>query len=276
MSMRRLIYVGLAGMLFLTACNTPEPLDFSFIADSAEENAELENEFASVFDMVDNIAVEDPEIAGKRAYTILSDCAEAIYNNQTRILDINFGDTNCLCKDGLYRRGRLRATFTGNYRTAGTKVTITLQDYFTQGVEFRGIKTIENLGDSAGIFRYRYEVKDGKAITDDGTVNWNTVSIVHRVQGNGTITPWDDVYTIRTTSDGMTRKGVSYTVRTLEPLLRKIEIGCMRNFIDGVLEMETDEGNTLEVDYDPIGGAMCDKTAEVTINGGNPRLIQLR
>lgn len=240
---------------------------------SATDNSIAESEFANVFEFVDDEAVNSPAFGKSAGASELSPaCAVVTVDTNQRKLTIDFGDENCLCKDGLYRRGTIVASFTGEYRQAGSSVTITLEDYYVQDMEIAGTKTLTRLSDSSWSVR----VVGGMVTTPEGNTNtWNTERTVVRVEGNGTRTPWDDVYQYTGSADGVNRNGVKYAVEIDQPLVKKIQLGCLRTFVDGVLTISNENGDVMTVDYDPVGGAPCDKTAEVTING-NSRTVTLR
>jgi hypothetical protein len=247
----------------------------------SKDHAMVESEFNSVFNTVDHTANEDTAIAGeKSASTILPSCASTTFDVSTKTLTIDFGTTNCLCSDGLNRRGKIVAVFDGKYRTKGTKVTVTLDQYFVEDIEYKGTKTIENLGNASGNYKYSYKVTNAQAITTTGTISWNTDATIERVEGDSTITPWDDVYEMTGQSNGVNRKGVSFTVNVdaSDPLVRRISLNplCWRNFVSGKLTITDGSGNVSTLDYDPKKEGKCDKEAELVVNGRPPFTIILR
>src|SRR4051812_43406323 len=81
---------------------------------SAEDNALVESEFASIFEMVDDDATENPSFNKTSAATELTPaCMTRTVDSVARTVTFDFGSTNCLGKDGNYRRGKLIAQFTG-------------------------------------------------------------------------------------------------------------------------------------------------------------------
>jgi len=246
----------------------------------SEDHSYMEGELNSVFNTVDNVANEDSAISGKVSATVLPACATKTFDIPTKTLTVDFGTTNCLCADGLNRRGKVIAVFSGKYRTIGTTVTVTLDNYFVDDIQVKGSKTIVNLGNSTGNFKYSYEVKNAEAITPTGTITWETSGIIERIQGDSTFTPWDDVYSGVATSKGVNRFGNPYTVEvdTANPLIRKIDLNplCWRNFVSGILTFTDNKSNVIVLDYDPANTQVCDKLAEMSINGSTPFTITLR
>ena len=240
---------------------------------SATDNAAVESEFSNIFEIVDDEATNN-QILGKATGSaeLRPDCATISVDSITRTMTIDFGDENCLCKDGLYRRGRIVARFTGKYREAGSSVSISLENYAVQDQSIEGSKTLSRTSDSS----WTIQVTGAELTTTEGVVlSWNSERTITRVEGQDTPSPWDDVYSYTGSAGGVNRNGVRYTATIDEPLIRKIRIGCMRNFVDGKLSVSNENGRTMVLDYDPVGGAPCDRTAEVTING-ETRTITLR
>lgn len=240
---------------------------------SAEDNAIAEGEFADVFEYVDDEAVNSAAF-GKAAGVseLRPQCAVVTVDTLARSLTIDFGDQNCLCKDGLYRRGRIIAHFTGKYGQIGSSVSVTLEEYYVQDKHVTGTKTITRTGPAS------WDVMVANASitgTDGKTASWSSQRSVARTEGEGTLTPWDDVYEYTGTASGTNANGVDYTANITEPLVKKVSIGCLKTFVEGVLTIANENGGTMMLDYDPTGGAPCDRTAKVTING-KARTITLR
>ncbi len=57
---------------------------------------------------------------------------------------IDFGTTNCTDSYGTNRRGVILATISGYYRTPGTVISVTIQDYYHNDNKVEGTKTITN------------------------------------------------------------------------------------------------------------------------------------
>lgn len=240
---------------------------------SAEDNAVAEGEFADVFEYVDGEAVNSG-VFGKSVIgsDLLPQCAVVTVDSLTRTMTIDFGSENCLCKDGLYRRGKIVAQFTGQYRQVGSATTVTLEDYYVQDKHVTGTKTISRTGEAS----WTVTVENASITGTDGySASWSSVRSLTRTEGNGTPTPWDDVYEYTGSASGTNTNGVGYTATITEPLVKKVDVGCLKTFVDGTLTITNDDGGTMTLDYDPIGGAPCDKTAQVTING-KTRTITLR
>ncbi len=251
---------------------------------SAEDHAATETEFASVFEYVNSegnsnsllyngVQAESKgqiqEVTVENEY--LPPCAKTTVDTATKTLTIDFGTTDCLCKDGMYRRGKIIANFNGKYRQVGNKVIIHLQDYYVNFKHYEGTKQIERTGD----FKWSIKVTAAKITTDNGTISWNSDWTIEKTEGTTTATIWDDKYKYTGSANGTNRTGINFTVTIDVPLIRKIQLGCFRNFVAGILTIKNDKGGEMNLNYDPIGGEPCDKIAQVTING-KTKIITLR
>lgn len=265
-------------MLVLIASGCAKEKDPTAVLDLAVvagDQSIMESEFNALFETVDG-ALEQNNFY-KSPGDALPLCAVFTHDTVLKRVTIDFGNENCLCRDGNFRRGRIEVNYTDRRRVKGAVTTLNLVDFFVNDRRLTGVKTITNLGDSAGFPAFSFEVKDASLDFGDGAIrSWNRSAIVERIEGSNTPELADDVLRVRGTSNGTTRRGVKYSTTTIEPLIKKLSVGCIKNFVSGWLEIKDDLGNTVLLNYDPIGGAPCDKIAEVTVNGGPPRRIMLR
>lgn len=234
---------------------------------AAADNSIAESTFNDVTNMADQAA--DGSLSTYRitdaAEGLLSVCA-TVTNDTTvapHVLTIDFGTTNCLCKDGRYRRGKIKISYEGHYRETGHTHTITFADYFVDDNQVMGTKTVLNNGkNSAGNLVFSVNV-DGKIVKANGagTITWQATRTREWIEG--VLTPaWnDDVYLITGSSNGTSASGTSFK-HTIVKALRK-EIGC-RHFVSGQLLMQPENKAERLIDY---GNGACDNEATVTING---------
>lgn len=232
------------------------------ITQSGEDQAIMENEFSYIHDNVDNQAQDKPGFS-KANTSILPSCAQVYTNTSSspKVMEITFGDSvnSCLCPDGNYRKGKIRAEFTGAYRTQGSTLVITLSNYYVNDIKYTGTRTVTNLGNASGHFKYSVVVTGASAVTPTGTITWSSNGIVDRIEGDSTITPWDDVYLITGSSSGINRRGKSFSVNITSPL--KKAIGC--HWIkSGKLTVST-TSKSLELNFDPLNNEACDRIAQI-------------
>ena len=261
------------GTLVFASCrqNGEDP-QATIEAASAEDNALAEGEFASVDAFVEDASAAEPLLNGRvAAAESLPTCATTSFDQATRTLTIDFGTTNCLCRDGLNRRGKVIAVFNGKRGEAGASVTTTLQDYFVNDNQLTGTKVRTSLGGN----KVSITVSGASIVTPRGTATWQADRVAEKVAGFDTPRIADDVWLISGGSSGINRRGVAYTAVIEQPLKRVLSVGCARNFVSGIITLTNERGGTLSLNYDPVGGEPCDKIAEVTVNG-RKKTIQLR
>ncbi len=269
----------LAPLLMFVSCKENSVDDILESIQSAEDNSISETEFSNIFEYIntegDNNfssvqkteSYDNPQINT----SLLPDCASVTFDSSKKTITINFGTTNCLCRDGNYRRGILTAEFTKKPREIGTNVMISLDNYYVNDKKVEGTKTYTH----TDTYKWTVSVQNASVETEKGAITWNSVRTIEKIEGGGTLNPTDDVYLISGTAQGINRQGNEFTVTIDQPLKKVISYACMRHFVSGVWTLVNKGGATMSLDYDPIGGEPCDKIAEVTING-KKKTITLR
>jgi hypothetical protein len=254
---------------FLTSCRK-DGLDADI--EAAENNAISESTFNDVTTLVDqsvnsgNVLLEanDGFSAADDQAGLGSDCATVTLDtgSSTRSVTIDFGTTNCLCKDGRNRRGKIIATYTGRYRSPGTVITISFDNYFVNENQVKGTKKVTNNGsNNAGHLVYSVEV-NGQIVkaNNGGTISWSSARQREWTAGENTpLILTDDSYSITGSASGTNASGLSYTIKITQPLVR---VMSCRWFESGKLEVTPEGKATRTLDY---GSSGCDANATVTI-----------
>ncbi|AHJ95729.1 hypothetical protein [Hymenobacter swuensis] len=268
---RTLGFAALASStLLLAACDkTNDPQATADAATSAEDQSLAEDENATVADLVEAAAPADAAVNGSAAAEptdlgrVAGNCLTRTYDAPTRTLTLDFGTTNCVGPNGVARRGKIVAVFSGPYRQAGATVTITLQNYYRNDNLHTGTRTITNLGQGS----WSLDVQNASVTTTAGTHTWASQRTYTRTAGFGTRTIADDEYTVNGQTSGTNRKGVSYTATVQQPLIKRFQLGCARTFVAGTVKILTSKEKELVLNYDPTGTQACDNIASVTVNG---------
>lgn len=201
----------------------------------------------------------------------LSNCATISIDTAVspRILVVDFGTSDCLCKDGNYRRGKIIVTWNGAYRDSGSVHTITFDGYHVNFNKVMGTKTVRNMGlNTAGNLVFSVTVNGSIEWSTDyfaggGTGTYTSTRTREWIAGSSTFNVLDDVYLISGSASGTTRTGTSYTMSTSAPL--KKEIG-FRHFTDGVLNFQPGSKPVRSIDYGYVNGQR-DNLARVTVAG---------
>ena len=247
--------------LSLAACrkhDDEEPMDLDYT--SASDNARAEDYFNDMLAVVDDAAKDN----GLRS---AMDGCDPVFTIDTvampHTLLIDFGPVNCEAANGRLRRGQILVTFTGGYRDPGTVITITPQDYHVNNNHVQGVKTVTNMGVNGDGHTYFNVQVDGTVTADDGswTAEHHATRVRTWVEGEGSITPFDDVYLITGSGNGVNRHGVAYTLAITDAL--RIAIVCPW-ITAGNVEITPSGHATRYVDF---GSGSCDATVTVTVNG---------
>jgi hypothetical protein len=229
---------------------------------AAEDNAYAEDVFGDVFNIMDEAAREQSGFYKnglEETNTLGCATISADTTVSPRKLTIDFG-AGCVGKDGHTRTGKIIITFTGRYRTAGTVITHTFDNYTVNGNKVEGEKIVTNMGkNAAGNLVFKIEVKGAKITTSNGTITWESKREREWLAGQNTATITDDEYAISGTAKGTNRNGKKYEMTILDPL--HVKIGC-KWITKGSLEVKPEDKLKRTVDY---GNGTCDNTATVTI-----------
>jgi hypothetical protein len=228
---------------------------------------------------------------GEPKNSILSTCAMvhmySAFASDPDTLLVDFGNTNCVCSDGKVRNGQIRYVFPAgaHYRDSGIVITVTPVNYFVEGNQVSGSKTITNRGRVSGgnlqwdITANLTVVRTGGA----GTITWsstrqkvllNTSTVI-----SGSIVPdWTQARIgITGSGNGTTANGNTYTMVITNQLVR--DFSCSPNssiphkhpFIQGTFEYTPNGRLTRTIDFGP---GTCDLDATVSV-GGHPFNITL-
>lgn len=235
----------------------------------ASEQAQLEKTFDDVEDITDRAAT-GADMSNMR---VTGSCATITHDSIStpHKLIVNFGPTDCLCGDGVYRRGKIILTYNGRYRDSGYVHTITFDSFFVNSNQVKGTKTVTNMGrNSSGQPYYAISV-NGSLVLDKGagTRNWVSTRTRTWTKGYSTVLRSDDEYEV-TGSGTVTRvDGSTFTARITSALVWAVSCDWISK---GTVEITLASGKIRTLDY---GSGTCDATATVSA-GGKSYTIVLR
>ena len=266
-----------AGAIFFQSCEK----DASDLTDDevaiAEDDALAESLFDDIFDVA-NAAEQliDGQIYnGTLKSAVVSDSCPNVTVNHTdstfwpKIITIDYGD-GCT---GLYeqtRSGKIIIQVTGRYRVSGTSRTITLENYYINGIHVEGTKTVTNDGENDdGNICYSIELTGGRITTPDSIViTRESVRTREWVGGSETLwNIWDDVYFITGQTTGTNFRGVAYSRTIITPL----EWAATCRFIkSGSIDIAVGVNDPITLDF---GNGECDNEATVSRNGETKTIL---
>jgi len=247
--------------------NTPAAV--SADTQAAEDNAYAEGTYSDAYNAVD-VAVRSNGTTGyfktaQATLDMLSGTSITLTFDTVpygKTLTIDFG-TGTTCRDGRTRSGQIIATWNGRYRDSASLVSINFNNYTVNGDKVTGTKTVTNLGHNAkGNLHFSIVVTNASITTSSGTISWQSTRDREWVAGESTLDWTDDVYNITGSASGTNRKGQTFTITIVKPIV--VALNC--HWIEsGSFDISTSASNsTGTVDYGP---GTCDDQATFTYNG---------
>ncbi len=240
---------------------------------TSQDFAMMENSFNDIFKVTeDALKDNDLEKSSSGLSAFGSNCATVTVSPAfpdttfPKTVTIDFGSTNCTDNYGTNRRGIITATVSGYYRTPGTVISVTTQNFYHNDNKVEGTKTITNLGqNSAGNTHFSIEIDNGKVTYTNGDITTYESSRIREwvlgEQTQGLFGVLDDEYDITGTASGVNRNGLNYTMEITSPL--RVAVIC-RWIKKGTIEIQPEDLHLRTVDF---GTGDCDAAATVEING---------
>jgi hypothetical protein len=266
---KMMFITAIAVTLIITACNkSDEKIDVNTETSDAKTDALAE----SVFDEVQEIAEQayDIKYLGMKDTEAdysdhFGDCVTITLDTTVmpRVMTIDFGEVNCLCRDGKYRRGQIIVTFNGRYFQPGTVITHGFNNFYINDNHIEGLKTLTNNGFNDAGFLWFSIVVDGQItlIENGNVIDWSAIKTKTWIEGEGTSRRIDDVYLIEGSATSSNSNGSGFTRLITNPLRR--ELSC-RWIVSGSVEITPANRPIRVLDY---GDGNCDSLATVTVNG---------
>lgn len=298
----RLTTVAFAATLLITGCKKENSDTLSAQEEeqaasySTESEAETEVTFNDVFDNVMGVntelgtggvgifgrvaSSENGRVAGVDS---VPSCVTVTIVPQApgvfpKTVTLDFG-SGCF-SHGHLRSGKIKTVYTGRLVEPGSSATTTFDNYKIDSVLVQGTHRITNTTATtpgANQRQFKIEVIDAKLTKPNGNyVQWNTVRTNTQIEGNGSVTPADDIFKVTGIANGKVKREaiiVLWNAEITEPLIKKficpwISKGRIRTVRQGL------PANTPWVAVLDYGTGNCDNQATLTING-NTRQITL-
>jgi hypothetical protein len=262
-----------ATLLTLAACKrndttntTPALTNADDNGGYASDNAKMESNSSDAISIAD-VATKTGGAGNLRTTeTTVGGCA-SVYDSVSSgdsFLVINFGPTDCTCRDYKIRRGEIIVHYSGRYKDSSSIRVITFRNYFVDDNQLSGIKTVQNMGkNGSGQVYYRVTVNDTLNLgPGNGEITWSGNRTRTWLAGYGSSTWSDDKYLIGGTTTLIRASGNSFTFAIDSSNQLQVASGCP--YVEaGVV---TITGTTLStpriLNY---GTGACDALATLTI-----------
>lgn len=190
-----------------------------------------------------------------------------------KTITIDFGDENCIDRDGNTRRGKIIITLTDKPRTPGSQKIVEPEGLFINDNQIEGTKTITlNERNENGNRSFTVKLENGKITTPDGKVfERNMLRTREWIAGEDTrFYKFDDEYEITGNTEGVNAEGESYSKVITKPL--NLIVGC-KWIRSGTVEFTRGDEAPVILDY---GDGKCDPKATITKDGETTEIILRR
>lgn len=188
-----------------------------------------------------------------------------------RVTTIDFG-SGCTGADGRTRSGQIIVTYDGPYRDPSTTINVSFNNYYVDGNQVLGNKTIINGGtNSNGHFFFNVSVNGSIVLANGaGTISWTSERVREWIAGESTFNRDDDQYSITGSANGVAANGDEFSATVIVPLIRNLAPSCRRHFVSGKVLLQRTNRPDREVDF---GNGNCDNEAIVTVNGHSHTIL---
>jgi hypothetical protein len=276
--MKAKIFLMIAALAILSfaSCTKESTIDQASL-DLVDDDAVTDAVFEDVFNTVDNadIILDDYQKGGDAKSFVSDSCPVVTIDHPSdaiwpKTITIDFG-TGCT---GLYdntRSGKIIIVVTGPRFETGSTKTVTLDNYYFNGIKVEGTKVHENMGiNNDGHMVFQVTLTGGKITLPDGDfIERSFIQEREWIAGFLTRNIWDDECLITGTGEGLTIDDVAYTTTITTELHWK---RVCRFLVSGVIKIEREGLNPVTVDF---GNGECDALAVIT-SGEYSKEVTLR
>ena len=185
-----------------------------------------------------------------------------------KTITIDFGN-GCLGLDGKFRSGAIIIHLTAPLRRPGSVVTITFRNFYVNRVHLQGTKIISNFSEPP-VHKWSVQVVGGKVTFPSGRgYSYQSIKVKTQVGGMDTRIVRDDVYELTGRSQTEFNNGLTITLNTETPLVKKVACPWIS---DGKLKIKIND-RVLFLNYGFPANGQCDNKALLTWNNGNNQRV---
>jgi hypothetical protein len=256
-----------ASFSVFNACKKSDDAQIEAQDQMTSEDIASNEDIAEQNDLDADLVLEERGGGGGKCVVVTFAKPEGTWPNT---LTLDFGD-GCKRPDGRTLKGKIIINQTAEIRTPGAVRTVTHENFYVDGVKVEGTRSWTNNGkDAAGNWSYTKTATNMKLTFADGTsTTWNKTRTSVLIEGGGTKTHLDDVWSSTGTASGTNRQGNAFGATIVEPLIKKATCPWVSkgqiDFARGERESSLDFGN-----------GTCDRFGKFTNNAGETFVIRLR
>ncbi len=237
--------------------------------DPVQVEAQIEAKFEEVMAMIEEVQAN---IHQKADDYMANNCADVTHTEGSKTVLIDFGSSPCVGSDGRTRSGNIQLQYMGSERTPNEEITVSFNNYFTNGYGLNGILKYKTIGrNSDNQLNFSVTIHNGVLTQPTGeTATFEANLLKTWVNGEDTDNPLDDVFQTTGNTSGSLFDGTDFSSQTTVPLKYKLACAMQGNIyaVSGTRSLEIGEDN-YSISY---GAGNCDKKATVTINGTSQKI----
>lgn len=183
-------------------------------------------------------------------------------------ITVDFGD-GCT-RGNITRKGKIIITYEGERRVANSSHTITFENFFVNGVQIEGTRTVKVHEITNTFITHEITLEGGIITWPDGSEATREAHHFRKWTHGGDLIRLNDTVSILAegTAAGSNRNEVEYSMQITEDIVFKAECLAQKRFLpvsgEKVLLIGGNAGKEITVNY---GTETCDNVISVTING---------
>jgi hypothetical protein len=261
-------------LIFIASCHKAKTNNITEDTGYTTDQATSEKTFNDVQTIADqaNTVSAGGALTYKTTNTTALGCATV--TKTTGTITIDFGATNCLCKDGRTRRGQIIVTYSGKYADAGSVHTTTFNNFYQNDNKVTGTKTVTNMGlNSSGQPYFNITIAGSVTLSAGGTITSNWTRIRTWTAGYATPTDFtDDTYSVSGTGTMVRANGTSVSINISQQTPLVVAYGCA--WIEsGTITYTLPGGLTRSLNYGTT--PVCDDQATLIFANGTTKTVTL-
>lgn len=267
--MRSIIVLVFIFFVLLSCRKSDRDLDTTIVI--SKDVLFAENLFDDLFKQIHSVIMQDSLKGNSANLSKVEVCIDTftvktgIGNGFPKELTVDFGVTETTCSDGKSRKGKLLAHFTDNYLVAGSKMTLTPENYYVNGTQIKGKRTVTSRGkNSDGIYSFEIKDENGEITNEIDNITWTSLKTYKWTIGQTSAKVGDDTFTItKLNANGTATKGTSYETEVINDIAYKLNCNWKTS---GNLRISPSNLSPRDVNYG-ITSSVCDGEVVITLNG---------